>query len=388
MRTICKVICVVLLFSVSSCSSPEKEFKEAVIGGNVEGFENFIAKYPDHSFVDEARNKIDSILYGLAIAENKIGKLEDFIKGNPSSKYIEDAKHRLRAINRVVLIASNRDGNDEIYCVNIDGKNPVNLTQNQASENDPAWSPDGMYIAFSSDRTGTDEIYIMKYDGSDQKQITKSAGSDPTWSPDGKSIAYTSNGDIFVIALSDTIAHNITNSQSLEFEPNWSPGGKYIAFTSNRNGSGLDIYIMDNSGENIKQLTNDLYYNHCPSFSPGEDKIVYVASKTNVPISNPIFYITADHSLYLIDRGKALSIKDDLVVINTDGNSREVIISDKLYLVTPSWVSDESQILFTMNHDKSISDVYIVAMDDREILNLTSSDENDFSPDSYPTGPS
>jgi len=388
MKTICKVICVGLLFSISSCSSPENDFKEAVSEGNMEGFENFIAKYPEHSLVDEARNKMDSIQFTLAIADNKIGKLEDFIQENPSNKYIEDAKHRLRAINRAVLIASDRDGNYEIYCVNIDGENPVNLSQNQASENDPTWSPDGMYIAFSSDRTGTNEIYIMKYDGSEQKQITKSSGTDPTWSPDGKSIAYESNGDIFVIALSDTTAHNITNSRSLEFEPNWSPSGKYITFTSNRDGSGLDIYTMDNNGENIKQLTNDLNFNHCPSFSPGGDKIVYVSSKTDVPTSNPQYYITLDHRLYLIDRGKALSIKNDLVVIDTEGNSREVIISDKSYLVTPSWVSDESQIIVTMNYDKSISDICVVAMDDREILKITSSDKNDLSPDGYPTRPS
>ncbi len=41
------------------------------------------------------------------------------------------------------------------------GGNPVNLTNNPASDSDPAWSPDGSMVAFLSNGDGNGEIYVM-----------------------------------------------------------------------------------------------------------------------------------------------------------------------------------------------------------------------------------
>lgn len=42
-----------------------------------------------------------------------------------------------------IAFMSNRDGNLEIYEMDADGRNPHNLTNTQAEDSDPAWSPDG-----------------------------------------------------------------------------------------------------------------------------------------------------------------------------------------------------------------------------------------------------
>ena len=50
------------------------------------------------------------------------------------------------------MFVSTRDGNEEIYVMNADGSNPVNLTKNDSRDTMPSWSPDGTKIAFVSDR--------------------------------------------------------------------------------------------------------------------------------------------------------------------------------------------------------------------------------------------
>ena len=80
---------------------------------------------------------------------------------------------------------SNRDGNSEIYIVNADGSNLVNLTNNPSTDRCPVWSPDGSKIAFNSNRDGNEAIYVMNTDGSNPTRLITSpayAGS-PSWRP-------------------------------------------------------------------------------------------------------------------------------------------------------------------------------------------------------------
>lgn len=96
-----------------------------------------------------------------------------------------------------IAFASDRDGNFEIYVMNADGTNHVNLTNHPALDDHPAWSPDGTRIAFASWRDpGGGEIYVMNADGKNPVNLTNNLAKDqwPSWSvmfltvsPKGKS---------------------------------------------------------------------------------------------------------------------------------------------------------------------------------------------------------
>jgi len=57
------------------------------------------------------------------------------------------------------------------------------VTDTEAANGGPAWSPDGRWIVFNSDRDGNSEIYIMRPDGSGQRRLTNHPASDvhATW---------------------------------------------------------------------------------------------------------------------------------------------------------------------------------------------------------------
>jgi Tol biopolymer transport system component len=77
----------------------------------------------------------------------------------------------------------------DIYTMNADGSNSVNITKKSSSKSvyniDPSWSPDGKYIVFSSNRDGKYNLYIMKADGSSLTRLTDGPGDEtsPVWSP-------------------------------------------------------------------------------------------------------------------------------------------------------------------------------------------------------------
>lgn len=89
-------------------------------------------------------------------------------------------------------------------------KNPVpqayDLTDGSAYESDPAWSPDGQWIVFISTRQGEQDgginrtaVYRMRIDGGDMQRLTTSnlwPREQPSWSPDGQWLAFSVQNDI------------------------------------------------------------------------------------------------------------------------------------------------------------------------------------------------
>jgi len=88
------------------------------------------------------------------------------------------------ALDRIAYV-SMQDGNFDIFAIDPDGRRLMRLTDGQGNNEDPCWSPDGRYLAFSSNRTGRYQIYMMTANGQNQKRLTSGAGEQtaPSWAP-------------------------------------------------------------------------------------------------------------------------------------------------------------------------------------------------------------
>jgi len=92
-----------------------------------------------------------------------------------------------------VAFASMRDGQSEIYRMRPDGMGLVRLTNDEAYDADPTYSPDGRRIAFVSTRTdGAARLHLMDADGGNVEMVSGGPGiahSKPEWEPGGGRIA-------------------------------------------------------------------------------------------------------------------------------------------------------------------------------------------------------
>ena len=175
-------------------------------------------------------------------------------------------------------------GNWDIYTMDIDGANLVQLTEDRHPDHSPGWSPDGTKIAFASVRGAPAEIYVMDADGANLVQLTdnNSVDSAPAWSPDGRKIAFLSNrddnaDDIYLMNADGSNPVRLTDSPNYDQYPAWSPDGSQIAYSSVTGAPAFqgDIYVMNADGSNKINLTNNEKQNIGSVWSPDGNQIVF-----------------------------------------------------------------------------------------------------------------
>ena len=207
-----------------------------------------------------------------------------------------------------IVFSSNRDGDWDIYSMDINGNNLVQLTDHPASDEYPACSPDGRRIVFISDRGITGDLYVMDSDGSNVVRLTQDnfPKGRPSWTPDGTKIAFSSlrfavgNWEIYLMDPDGNDPINLTNHKWLDVRPSWSQDGSKMAFVSMRNGDFNDprhIFVMNADGTGRRNLTADtaLRFNSDPTWSPDGIKIAFHSQRIVADGTRyHIYVITAD----------------------------------------------------------------------------------------------
>ncbi len=88
------------------------------------------------------------------------------------------------------------------------------------NERQPAFSPDGHWLAYQSDESGAYEIYVSEYPGGGhKKQVSTGGGAGPLWSPDGSELFFQSEDGRYLFAVDIAIGSGLEISgQHLLFE--------------------------------------------------------------------------------------------------------------------------------------------------------------------------
>lgn len=133
----------------------------------------------------------------------------------------------------------------------------------------------------------------------------------------------------------------LTNTPGYDAEAAISPKGDKIVFTSMRNGD-PDLYIMDVSGKNIIQLTRTMGYDGNAFFSPDGSRIIFTASRPAA--TDTVAYKE------LLGRGFVSVARTELFVINTDGTGLKQLTKLGKTNDDPVYHPSGKKILFSSNH--------------------------------------
>lgn len=197
----------------------------------------------------------------------------------------------------------------DVFEMNADGSDVRNLTNSPGPDDHPRYSTDGKKIVFNSarrtnyskltehqlDNGGYNyEVYVMNVDGSDVVQLTDFFEWDtyPSISPDGSQLLWRRvypdggsgpsglNSEILLSDIDGSNVENLTNHASFDGYPVWSPDGSSIAFASNRDGNEpieFNIYLLDIETREIVRLTETIEKMEQvrPAWFPDGSRIVF-----------------------------------------------------------------------------------------------------------------
>jgi tetratricopeptide (TPR) repeat protein len=229
------------------------------------------------------------------------GKYDVFVADADGSgrRLVADEMHQPAFSPDGQWLAVNGERNEHmnLHIVRPDGSGLREITE-YIEDGLPYWSPDSTRLVFSSTRHGDKQsrVYIMDqvpFTGRKQQGRPLNFGPDdvrgeyPAWTPAGK-IVY-KGCDVTVEPVkcglytmtSDPGPHPFTRLTEHPEDTAPAAHGDKIAFMSNRNGN-WEIYVMDDDGSGVKRLTNNTAQDGLPTWSPDGKTIAFASDRDGV----------------------------------------------------------------------------------------------------------
>jgi Tol biopolymer transport system component len=261
-----------------------------------------------------------------------------------------------------------------------EGALAIHTFSQTGGDHDPCVSPDGNWLVFSSTRhVEKPQIYLKRIDSQvvTRRTFSEYSNIQPKFSPDGTLIAYSSNADgnwdIWIMPRDKGPSANLTSDLTTdEIHPTWHPTKPLLAFSSFDPATG-EWYICVRSRRTggLQILTPGLF----PEWSGDGKKIVYQKAR-----ERGIRW----YSIWMID-----------VTADTNDNVDcsqpvEVVWSDKWAAINPAWSPDGKHIAFatvykspeakSQNRVYAGDDIWMVGVDGRDLVRLTTTDCPDWDP--------
>ena len=324
-------------------------------------------------------------------AQEKAGRtfvdaIEQPVLGDPQLS--PDGKKLLFTIDKADWKANRRIGH--IYRINADGTGQVQLTFGERGESSPRWSPDGKWIAFTTrrDADAHNQIYLLGVEGGEARRLTShpTAPGTLTWAPDSKSIYFVAADaksaeererdrlfdDVYAFEENNFKQRHIWTADldgktTRVTQGDWNVNGYELSadgkrIVMHRSTSPLlefldriEVWVMDASGSNATQLTNNRVPEGNASLSPDGSTVLFTSGATE---QGEIYY------------------NDKLFLVPAAGGPAKILLPNVDYGVeNASWSKDGKTIYFTANMGTH-NEIMRVNVATREAAQLTRGDHS------------
>ncbi len=172
-----------------------------------------------------------------------------------------------------LLMTLSRQKSPNLYVKNLTAKTVTQLTHHYGADSSPTFSPDAGQVAFVSDRSGNPQIYVLDTNTHRTKRLTNMNWCDsPSWSPTGEWIAFAGRAhrkdkiDIFLVDVTGSQIRQLTTGTGSNENPAWSPDGRFLVFTTTREGRS-ELYVMDGDGSAPRRVAELKGGSYTPAWS-------------------------------------------------------------------------------------------------------------------------
>ena len=222
-----------------------------------------------------------------------------------------------------IAFQSNRTGSFEIYLMDPDGKNVLQLTHSPVGVEcaTPSWSPDSRRIVYGRSVAGHDEVWLMDADGGNQHGIATGGDDEhPHWAANGRIIFNSSRTtpdpsvewskrwhEIFSMNPDGSDVRQYTHFRTVTTYASLSPDGRKFAFRRVVDGPAFEwdlkptqrnseVFVMDVDGSNVQNLSSSAAFDGWPFWSPDSKRVAFASNRLGPANNSEIFIVNADGS--------------------------------------------------------------------------------------------